>query len=251
VGVTVQLPDEWTVEARARAALSGMSYMEDYDWFGPDFISYAADDWTHRSQHPNTNLDWFIDASIALGRNLIAEPNVKVNLNGGMRYTDVQWTAFGGSFVYSDSSVDNPGNNFRAYTGDFADVPVITYRQQLPVLFAGIDAEVSEGQWTYSAGAQAGMTLFASATDDHWLRDLRFVDLIKPAPVLSGSVRATYDVSDNFGLFLEGSIEKMFVGRADTEVYDIPSGMLIGSFADLGGAELGTISLSTGFKGSF
>jgi outer membrane protease len=253
IGVDVNLPDDWTVKARARAAMSGDSYMQDYDWFGPDFINYSFDNWTHRSQHPNTNLDWYLDASIAIGRNLIVEPNAKLNLNGGLRYTDVQWSAVGGSFVYSDFTVDNPGNNFHAYTGNFADVPAITYRQQLPVLFAGLDAEVSDGELTYRAEAQAGMTFMGLATDHHWMRTppLRFLDHIKPTPVVALSASATYDFSDNLGAFVEGSVEKVFMGRADAETYDHTTGALLSRTADTGGAELGTISLSAGIKGSF
>ncbi|HHY51539.1 MAG TPA: omptin family outer membrane protease, partial [Alphaproteobacteria bacterium] len=245
------LPDEWTLKARARAALMGDSYMEDYDWFGPDFVSYADDDWTHRSQHPNTSLDWYLDASLALGRNVWAEPNAKLNLNGGLRYTDVQWAAKGGSYVYSDMSIDNPGSNFRAYTGTLPDGPVITYRQQLPVLFAGLDADVEEGDWSYSASIQGGMTFFGLATDDHWLRDLRFEDRIRPTPVLAAAATATYSVSANLGIHVTGSIEKMFLGRADTETFDTLTGTSLGTAADVGGAELGTVSLSAGLKGSF
>lgn len=250
VGIDVNLPDDWTLKARARAALSGDSYMEDYDWFGPDFVDYAFDNWTHRSQHPNTNLDWFLDASLSIGRNLIVEPNARLNLNGGFKYIDVQWSAVGGSYVYSDSTVDNAGNNFRAYSGNFADIPAITYRQKLPVLFAGLDGEVTDGQWTYRAEGQAGLTFMAATADNHWMRDLLFIDRMKPSAVLSGSASVAYDFSDNLGAFLEGSIQRVFDNRADTEIYDA-SGTLIGSFADSGGADLGTISLTAGIKGSF
>lgn len=249
--VDIALPDDWTFEARARAALFGDSYMEDYDWFGPDFVSYADSDWTHRSLHPNTNLDWYLDGSIEIGKNIVAEPVMTVNLNGGFRYTDVQWTAHGGSFIYSDSAVDNPGNNFRAYSGTFADVPVITYRQQLPVLYAGLDVEATDGDWTYAAEGQVGMTAFGLATDHHWLRDLRFLDHIRPAPVFSASASVEYAFSENLAGFLSASIDKLFVARADAETYDIPTGTLTSSFPDSTGAELGTLSVSAGIRGSF
>lgn len=251
VEVDVKLPEQWTVKARATAALFGDSYMEDYDWLGADFISYDFDDWTHRSQHPNTNLDWYLDASLAVGRDIIVEPNARVNVNGGIKYTDVQWTAVGGSYIYSDGSTDNPGNNYHAYTGTLPDIPGITYRQQIPVLFAGLDAEVTDGQWTYEAGAQAGIALFARGDDHHWLRDLRFVDSITPAPMLGASATASYAFSDSLDIFLSGSIEKVFLGRGDTGYYDIPSGVYLGSSVDAAGLELGTISLAGGLKGSF
>lgn len=242
--IKVTLPDDWTVKARARAALFGDSYMEDYDWLLPFRPSFAPGDWTHRSRHPNTILDWYLDGSLAIGKNVIVEPGITVNLNGGLKYTDVQWTARGGDFTYSIFG-------FRDTTGNFADVPGITYRQQLPVIFAGLDVGATDGQWTYNVDAKAGMTLFGLATDHHWLRDLRFLDRIKPTPMVSLHASVGYDFTDNFGVFLEGGIEKTFLGRADTEYYDIPSGTHLGTAADIGGAELGTISLSAGLEGSF
>jgi outer membrane protease len=244
IDLKANLPDNWTLRARGRAAMSGDSYMEDYDWLTPFRPSFAFNDWTHRSQHPNTNLDWYLDGSIAIGKNLLVEPNATLNVNGGLRYTDIQWAARGGSFTYSVGG-------FRDTSGEFADVPGITYRQQLPVLFAGIDAEVTDGPWTYTADAQAGVVLFGLATDHHWMRDLRFLDIIRPAPVFSASASMAYDFSDNMGVFLGGSVEKMMVARADAETYDIPSGTQLSSFPNSSGAELGTISVTAGLKGSF
>jgi outer membrane protease len=253
VELEVHLPDQWTVRARATAALFGSSYMEDYDWFGPDFVSYNFDDWTHRSQHPNTRLDWYLDASLAVGRDVIVEPGARVNINGGLKYTDVQWTAIGGSYVYSDTTTDNPGNNFRAYPGTLPDDPAITYRQQLPVLFAGIDVEVTDGQWTYEAGGQAGVALFGLATDHHWMRTppLRFIDYLMPAPMLGATATASYALSGGLDFFVSGSVEKVFLARGDTEVYNNTTGALSSASSDTAGAELGTISLAAGLKGSF
>lgn len=242
--VLVRLPDNWTVAGKLRAAISGDSYMEDYDWAGPYFVSYESDDWTHRSQHPDTSLEWYFDGSLALGRDLVVEENVRVNLNGGFKYTDVQWTAVGGSYVYSSGG-------FRDDAGTFADEPAITYRQQIPTLFAGVDVEASESGWTYGTSAKFGMTLFGLATDDHWMRvpPRRFVDVLRPAPMVSLSASAGYEVSDNLGLFFEGAVEKVFLGRADTEIYD--GGSHIGTSVDTAGAELGTLSISAGLQGSF
>lgn len=242
--------DDWTIAARARGALLGMSYMEDYDWFGPDFVSYDFDDWTHRSQHTNTHLDWYLDASFALGRNLVVEPHSTVNLNAGLKYTDVQWTAIGGDYVYSGFIGDAPGG-FRDDTGSFADEPGITYRQQLPALFAGLNAEVTSGEWTFDTGLQAGVVLLGVATDHHWLRDLKFVDHLAPAPMLNLEAGATYNVSDNLGLHMSAAIEKVFMARANTDEYDIPTDDLLNTYSDSAGAEFGSVSVSAGVTGRF
>lgn len=242
--VRVRLPDNWTVTGRLRAAISGESQMEDYDWTGAHFVSYDFDDWTHRSQHPNTNLDWYLDGSLALGRDIVVEDAARININGGLKYTDVQWTATGGSYVYSVGG-------FRDTAGTIADTPAVTYRQQLPTLFAGLDIEAREEGWTYGVSAKGGMTMFGMATDDHWQRvpPRRFIDYLKPAPILSLAANADYELSDNLGLFFEGTVEKVFLARADTDIYD--AGVLVLNSPDAAGAELGSVSLSAGLKGSF
>jgi len=244
--VRVRLPDDWTVSGRLRAAISGTSYMQDYDWTGAHFVSYDFDDWTHRSQHPDTNLDWYFDGSLAVGRDVMVEDAVRVNLNGGFKYTDVQWTATGGSYIYSVGG-------FRDTSGNLADTPAITYRQQLPTLFAGLDIEAVENGWTYGVSAKGGMTLFGVATDHHWMRvpPLRFIDNLQPAPMLSLAASAGYDLSDNLGLFFEGTVEKVFLGRADTEIYNNDTDALIATAPDAAGAELASVGLSAGLKGSF
>src|SRR5690606_28765943 len=104
---------------------------------------------------------------------------------------------------------------------------------------------------SYTASIQGGMTFFGLATDDHWMRDLRFVDRIRPTPVLAAAATATYNFSDTLAAYVTGSVEKVFLGRADTEVIDTLTGASLGTSADIGGAELGTVSLSAGLKGSF
>ncbi|MDP1730861.1 MAG: omptin family outer membrane protease [Devosia sp.] len=246
-GLDVSLPEGWTIAAKAQVALSGNSYMEDYDWFGSFFVNYDFDNWTHRSQHPDTNLDWFFNGSIALGHDFAIDENVTVNLHGGFKYTDVQWAAYGGSYVYSFTG-------FRADTGNFPDgAPAITYRQQFPAVFLGMDTEIVRDQWTFGLGAQGGVTFNASGADHHWMRvpPLLFIDNLGMAPIVSLSASAEYQVAEQVNLFIAGSVEKVFLGRGDTEMYDNDTGVLLGTYPDSAGAELISASLSAGVKGTF
>lgn len=244
VDVKARLDDNWTLSASFRAALGGKSYMEDYDWLAPYAPSYAADDWSDRSQHPDTKLDWFYDATIALGKDLPANESLTINLNGGFKYTDVQWTARGGSYVYSTGG-------FRDDAGNFPDAPGITYRQQLPTLFAGLDADAHSDGWTIGLAARGGVTFLGKATDNHWMRDRLFIDSLAMTPMASATGSAGYDISDHLNVYVEASIEKVFMARGDTEIYNTNTNALIGTAPDSAGAELGTATLSAGLKGSF
>jgi outer membrane protease len=251
-GFDITLSDGWTIDGKAQVAISGDSFMVDYDWIStaPGFTNYAFDNWTHRSQHDATNLDWFFNGSLALGRGIVATENVTVNVNGGFKYTDVQWTAFGGSFVYS-------GTGFRADVFSTPDSQRgITYRQQFPTAFLGLDTEIVRDQWTFGFGAQGGVAFHAKGTDNHWQRNpgplgLLFIDTLQMAPTVSVSASAEYTVTDQVNLFLAGTVDKIFLARGDSKIYDNNTGALLVSSPDSGGAELLSGTLTVGFKGKF
>ena len=245
-GLDVSLPDGWSIAAKAQVALGGDSYMEDYDWLLPFRPSFASDDWTHRSQSENTDLDWYFNGSIALGKDIVVNEDMTVNVNGGFKYTDVQWAAVGGTFVYSVGG-------FRDTSGTFADVPAITYRQQWPALFLGADAEIVRDQWTFDFGAQAGVTFNGIGDDTHWMRvpPLNFVDSLGMSPTVSLSASAEYEVDEQLSLFVAGTFDIFFIDRGYTDIYNNDTGALVGSELDAAGAELVSASVSVGLKGTF
>ncbi len=55
----------WTLSGNLQFGFSGNSKMRDYDWLGEN---YEFDNWTHRSVHPDTHLDRYINFDIAVGR---------------------------------------------------------------------------------------------------------------------------------------------------------------------------------------
>lgn len=245
-GFQVTLPDGWTFDADVQVALAGKSYMEDYDWLTPFRPSFAFNDWTHRSQHPNTNLDWFFDGRLAIGKDMQLNPDAVVNLHGGFKYTDVQWTAAGGSYIYSTGG-------FRDDSGTFnPDVDVIIYRQKLPAVFAGANAEMTHGQWGFGFGAHAGMTFLGEGVDKHLVRTppLHFVDKFKMAPLAGAEAEVSYDTG-GAAMFLKGSMEKVFLARADTEIFNNNTGTLLATSANGAGGELISGTITTGFKGDF
>lgn len=72
--------------------------MEDYDWASGD---YAFDNWTDQSIHPGADLDRYINLDAAIGKNFAMDENITINLHGRFKYTNVKWTAHGGSYIYS------------------------------------------------------------------------------------------------------------------------------------------------------
>lgn len=242
-GLDVALPEGWTLSVNAQVAMGGDSYMEDYDWIAPYATGTGDDDWSDRSQHDDTDLDWYFNGSVLLGHDFAVSDNVTVNVNGGFKYTDVQWAAYGGSHVYSNGG-------YRNDVGDFVDGdPATSYRQQLPAVVAGIDAQIVQDAWTFDLSAHGGFTFAGATTDNHWMRDLLITGEVQSAPILSVAGQATYEVSDGLNVFLGGSIEQVFTGRVDA-FYDeavLPDF----SYPNGQGASLFAASITGGIKGTF
>ena len=180
--------------------------MTDYDWIrlsrpvSPSTIGPIVRSAPH-------SLDWYLNGSVAFGRDLPISDALTVNVNGGLQYTDVEWTATGGTYIYSnaafrDSDWVAAGRRRR-----------VRYRQQLPTAFVGTDAMVKDGAWSLDATAKAGLVLMARSTDWHYLRvPPRYqVDHLNFAQVLQADARLGYDFSDHLSAFLEGSYQKMYL----------------------------------------
>lgn len=248
-GVDARLGGGFTLKAEGALALSGSSYMEDYDWqdydgAGPFVPGNGPDDWTDRSQHPDTQLDYFASGSAALGYDLVRSEAGSINLNGGLQYSDVQWTASGGSALYSTAGFRN--NSFNIPAG-----PVVTYRQQLPSVFAGVDGQMESGRLHLGGMLRAGVTVFGRSTDEHWQRDLRFSDSLYLAPTLTIGANAAFDLGPTAQVLVAARYSQVFTTKATSDVRDTSTDAVLFYGSNGGGLDLRTIDVTAGLKASF
>nr|WP_170954339.1 MULTISPECIES: omptin family outer membrane protease [Mesorhizobium] len=87
---------------------------------------------------PGTRLDRYIDLDIAAGPDFVINDATVINLHGGVKYTDMKWKAYGGSYIYS-------GEGFRDYRGVPGPKPGIDYEQRYFGLFLGAEATTTLG----------------------------------------------------------------------------------------------------------
>jgi outer membrane protease len=134
------------------------SYMEDYDWPGLD---YGVTDWTDQSTHEDTELDYFTRVDLNLQYDFLRMPVLTLGGVLGARVTGIQWSAYGGDYVYTS----DPATSFRDEIGSFTDGEIgITYEQAWLVPYLGIAASLDMGDLRISASA-VGSPL-AYGTDD-------------------------------------------------------------------------------------
>jgi outer membrane protease len=226
----------WSVAASGTLGINGNNYMNDWDWIGRP----ATAAWTHHSWHDDTGLDHYfaLDANVAY--DFAASDALDLKVLGGAKYTDLQWTARGGCYIYSWTS-------FRGDRGCFKDGEKgITYEQSLPAVYGGFGAGTSVGALSISGQIVGGLTVGANDLDHHWLRSLVFLDEIGVAPYLGAQAQVAYQFTDRIGMNVVAQFDKHFEGRGPTK--------LNGAFitpGDASGASLQTLNVSTGFTYKF
>lgn len=226
------------VRATGTIGIGGDGHMRNYDWL------VADKPWSDRSVHPDTRLDRYFAGSIEAGRQVLEYQGTTVSLGGGVKYTDVKWTSRGGSYIYS-------GSGFRDTRGDFPDgEKAISYRQQWPVPFLGVNFSHAEGPWTFAGAFQGGVAVQGTGTDDHWMRDLRFIDHVEATPAVMITGAVDYEIRPRTAIFISGAFDQIVRGRADTVMIDKPSGGKT-RFRDGAGADFMSVTLSLGLRGQF
>lgn len=219
--------------------LAADNYMDDYDWIGAP----PPHDADLHSWHDDTELDHYyaIDAGAAF--EMYESGPHSLSVLGGFKYTDVQWTASGGCYDYT----------YYDEKGCIDDgVKVITYRQSLPVLYGGLGYSGSFDRWSLSLDGRVGMTLSnASADDDHWLRDLNFVDHLNSAPYVAINSKAGYSVHEAIDVFASVAFDKFFEMRGETTYTEKDTGYSERSNYDTGGADLYTLNVAIGLDYRF
>lgn len=242
--VIADLGADWTVQATLRYGDGGDSGMTDYDWIEPFNDGTSKDGWSDRSIHPDTRLKYYVDGDISVVRSVYRTEAATLGIAGGFRYTDVRWDAYGGSYIYS-------ANAPRDDIGTFADGERgISYRQRIPVFYTGITAAATIDRFGFSGGAKIGVTSGINDIDHHWMRDLRFDDRMKPAPVALLSAEVTYALTDKAGLYLGASFENVFRKRGDAQILERSTGNSDVS-KDSAGAAFRSVAVSFGIKGAF
>lgn len=243
--------DQLSVYGSATIGFLANSYMTDYDWRARD--TFGIDDWTDRSQHPDTALDHYYALDIGARFTVLQNSDRDFGVIGGVRYTDVKWSARGGDYVYSGCTSFPDDCYFREDIGNFPDgQPGITYQQKLPAYYTGIAGSIDQGLWTFDGALKIGATVGARDIDHHWQRDILFLGDFKPGLYLGVSANANYRVKENVRLSFGFSYDHYGLVKGSVTTYSIATGEFSGfEPANSGGAALRALRLSAGLNAKF
>lgn len=244
-GARYALPQGWELGGRLVTALGDDGYMADYDWLRPWASGSGLNDWTHRSQHPATDLRRYLDVDVTIGRQVASPGGVDIGLHAGLKYTEASWRARGGSFVYSEFG-------FRDAIFDLPDSELgIDYLQRHKAIYAGAEARYREGAWQVAGLLRAGVSVQPREVDLHWQRDLRFDHSIGAQPYLSLGLSGSYDLRENLTLGVEASWQRFFERRGDARISDIRDGTFYLDDRDSIGGELTTANVTVSLTSRF
>lgn len=237
--VAVRPIDGLTVRGRFWAAVAADAEMKDFDWFS----GYAgAKSWTHRSEHPDTQVPkaWQADVSVAV--NLIEAEDVTLTGIAGFRHYNVKYRANGGSFVYSEKA-------FRDTTGTFpAGQLGIAYEQWWDTPYIGLGAFYRADEISVGAEVIGSPFVMARDKDYHSLRSTLFKETYAPSGMMGAAVSAEYHLTSSVSLVGRLEYQRYFEAHGPTKMYDGATGTFRRFPKPAGGAEADALTVTAGVK---
>jgi outer membrane protease len=228
------------VYAHFTTALVDQGDMTNYDWLG------SGTRWTDRSLHGDTELDSYYRLDAGLELAVLERGSLAISALGGFRYIDISWTARGGSFVYS---TDPDGGLFRDDRGSFPSGEMgISYRQKIPGLYLGPQAEWTSGRVKVKAAVLGGVTVGATDRDYHWMRNIRFDGEFDAQVFFEASVALKYQLTRSWSYFLEGRYEQYELMKGSLQITELSSGETEFFSGDPAGARFGSWQIRTGLE---
>lgn len=236
-GLSWQAAERLKFYGNVSLGLAADNYMDDYDW---EFSPPPAEPNLH-SWHHDTELDHYYSVDLGLGYLLHKNGTNDVSLLGGFKHTSIKWTALGGCYNYDgDEGCFNDGDK------------VISYQLSLPAAYLGLGYLGNLDRWTLSLEGRGGMTLsMAKGDDDHWLRDINFVDELESEPYIALNGKAAYALTGKADLVGSVAYDKFFKMKGETTTTDKNSEEVTQSGYDSGGADLYTLNIAVGVNYRF
>jgi outer membrane protease len=241
VNAGVKLLPGMALKLRGTFGIDGDTGMTDYDWAEET----APDTWTHRSIHDDTDLDHYnrLDANVQW--DFVETDPARFGALAGLRFTDIQWTARGGDFVYTNTSL-------RDTVGSFDDGQRgITYQQNFLTPYVGFAAGFDHGDLALNATVIASVVAKGDGEDQHWLRGLEFRDDLDLSTMFSIQGEAVYRFNRLYQIFANVEYERYADTKGTTDIFDLAGNMIGFTGDDSSGADHRSLTAVAGVRFSY
>ena len=228
-----------SIRGRFWATVASDGGMADYDWFGGYF---GKGSWTHKSDHPDTDLGKAWQADISAAFAYFAEDDVALTAIAGYRRYDVKYKARGGSYVYSTGG-------FRDTIGSFTPGQIgIAYEQSWDVPYFGLGANWNGDSWAVSAELIGSPFVTSRDRDYHALRTTLFKGDFDMSGMVGASLGVEYRFTQMVSLAGRFEYQRYLEAKGSTRIFEGTTGTALAIPKPSAGAEADTLLLSLGIK---
>lgn len=214
IGYSVNVSDYFKVNLNYKRNFSTSSgMMDDYDWID----SNNPGTWSDWSTHPDTDVDLVEHIDINVEKEIYNDETNSINLVLGYKDENTDFTAYGGTYIYSSSGI------LRDQTGSFSGKG-ITYKHNVSMPYAKLEYVYSEREYKLFAGVSYSPKVSVEDYDTHHLRDLQFDSTFEDGKYKGFNVglEYRYDKSLSFDLEYNKAIYEEIKGN--TKRTDLTNG---------------------------
>ncbi|EHB2435498.1 omptin family outer membrane protease [Salmonella enterica] len=213
------------------AGSHGASDMVDRDWLIP-----GQDRYSHISESPTKLRSasfWDVNATV-WGLN---NDTWRLGITGGWQQTDYRWDARGGYYSYWNGLIED---NLPGGKG-------ILYKLQFKMPYIGLTGGYRFRNVEMNTTVKYSHWVQASATDEHFLRNITFRDRNRVSDFYSVSADIGYYITPQAKVFIEGEWMRVSNGRG-SETAEFHDNGTTGYFPDSSGIESSSYNVTAGLK---
>lgn len=205
--------------------------MVDRDWLIPN-----QDRYSHISESPTKLRSasfWDVNATVWGVNN----DRWHMGLMVGWQQTDYKWDAHGGYYSYWNGLFED---NLPGGKG-------ILYKLQFKMPYIGLTGGFRVGDVEMNTGLKYSHWVQASATDEHFLRNITFRDRNRVSDYYSVSADIGYYITPQAKVFIEGEWMRVSNGKG-SETAEFHDNGTVGYFPDSSGIENTAYNVTAGLK---
>jgi plasminogen activator len=195
-GTLAVRPLDWlTFRLSGWTPIRSFNAMDDYDW------KFSGQDWSDWSHHNDTKMNsaYMFDAGVALkiaafGKNPVFD-SAQIEFLAGYRQLYLSWTAYGGTYVYSDSGV---------FRGDTGSVPKneqgISYEQWMKTPYLGFGGTMNVKRWVFAGDVTGSLWVQGRDRDVHYRTTTQDEDRFSNMNMVACNVSVGYFFTERLSL---------------------------------------------------